>query len=185
MNVGLLGLQGAFLDHLPHFNRLGVAHTIVRDIHGLADIDRLLIPGGESTVMGKFLIEFEMLNLLQERILGGMPVWGVCAGAILLAEKVDGVPGILGALSVEAIRNAYGRQIHSRRKRIDIPLFHRNAYPAFFIRAPRIKCLDSRVSVFATCDDDPVFVQYGRVMATSFHPELNGDTVFHEYFLSL
>ena len=185
MKVGLLGLQGAFLNHIPYFDRLGVAHYIVRDARGLARINRLVIPGGESTVMTKFLNEFGMLTPLKERIANGMPVWGVCAGAILLAETIDGGPGTLGVLPVAVTRNAYGRQINSSRSLIDIPLFNRTAYPAIFIRAPRIELIHSQVTAHASFGNDPVFVQNGHVMATTFHPELNKDHIFHEYFLSL
>jgi len=185
MIVGLLGLQGAFLDHIPHFKRLGVDPAVVRDIEGLGRIDRLVIPGGESTVMTKFLKEFGMLSPLQERIASGMPVWGVCAGAILLSREVDGRPGTLGALDVSVTRNAYGRQINSSQHAIDVPLFDINKYPAIFIRAPKIDRMDGRVTVHAKLGEDPVFVQNGRVMATTFHPELNPDDVFHRYFLSM
>jgi pyridoxal 5'-phosphate synthase pdxT subunit len=185
MIVGLLGLQGAFLDHIPHFKRLGVAHAVVRDAQGLGTIDRLVIPGGESTVMSKFLKEFGMITPLQERIAAGMPVWGVCAGAILLAEEVDGRHGPLNAMPVGVTRNAYGRQIHSSQRWINLPLFDRYRYPAIFIRAPKIVHPDRRVTVHAKLDDDPVFIQYGRVLATTFHPELNGDDLFHRYFLSV
>jgi 5'-phosphate synthase pdxT subunit len=185
MIVGLLGLQGAFLDHIPHFKRMGAEHVIVRDIKGLERIDRLVIPGGESTVMTKFLIEFDMLAPLQERIAAGMPVWGVCAGTILLSNEVDGRPGSLGALPVSVTRNAYGRQIDSRQHSIDVPLFDLHNYPAIFIRAPKIDRLDRCVTIHAKLGDDPVFVQSGRIMATTFHPELNPDDLFHRYFLSL
>jgi 5'-phosphate synthase pdxT subunit len=185
MVVGLLGLQGAFLDHIPHFERLGVKHTIVRNAKGLEAVDRLIIPGGESTVMTKFLQEFGMVTPLQERIAEGMPVWGVCAGAILLAEEVDGRPGPLKALPVGVIRNAYGRQINSSQRWINVPLFDRPRYPAIFIRAPRIVDPIDRVTVHARLDDDPVFVQYGHILATTFHPELNSDDLFHRYFLSI
>ncbi len=183
--VGLLGLQGAFLDHHHHLDSLGAAHVIVRDARGLADIDRLVIPGGESTVMTKFLVEFDMLTPLKERIASGMPVWGVCAGAILLAAAIDGGPGTLKALSMDITRNAYGRQIDSSQHFIDIPLLDCRAYPAIFIRAPRIDRLDPMIDIHATLGDDPVFVQQGHVMATTFHPELNKDHTFHQYFLSL
>jgi pyridoxal 5'-phosphate synthase pdxT subunit len=185
MRVGLLGLQGAFLDHIAHLVRCGVAHTIVRDIQGLAQIDRLIIPGGESTVMTKFLVEFGMLAPLKARIDAGMPVWGVCAGAILLAERVDGQPGTIGALSVSLTRNAYGRQIASDTKPIAIPLLGFDDYPAIFIRAPRIDQLAPGVTVHARRQNDPVFVLQGRIMATTFHPELNSDDLFHHYFLAL
>lgn len=185
MVVGLLGLQGAFLDHIPHFKRLGVKHTVVRDAQGLGAIDRLVIPGGESTVMTKFLKEFGMVTPLQERIAAGMPVWGVCAGAILLSQEADDRPGPLNVLPVSVIRNAYGRQIDSSQRWIHVPLFDRPRYPAIFIRAPRIVHSNGRVTVHARLDDDPVFVQYGHIMATTFHPELNGDDLFHRYFLSI
>jgi 5'-phosphate synthase pdxT subunit len=185
MVVGLLGLQGAFLDHIPHFERLGVKHTVVRDAQGLGAVDRLVIPGGESTVMTKFLQEFGMVTPLQESIAEGMPVWGVCAGAILLAGEVDGRPGPLNAMPLSVIRNAYGRQINSSQRWIHVPLFDRPRYPAIFIRAPRIVHSDHGVTVHARLEDDPVFVQYGRIMATTFHPELNSDDLFHSYFLTL
>jgi 5'-phosphate synthase pdxT subunit len=164
---------------------LGVRHAIVRDAQGLGAIDRLVIPGGESTVMTKFLKEFGMVTPLHERIAAGMPVWGVCAGAILLAREVDGRPGPLNALPVSVIRNAYGRQINSSQRWIDIPLFDRHRYPAVFIRAPKIHDPDHRVTIHAKLGDDPVFVQCGRIMATTFHPELNSDDLFHRHFLSL
>jgi pyridoxal 5'-phosphate synthase pdxT subunit len=185
MIVGLLGLQGAFLEHRPHLERLGATPRIVRDGEGLQAIDRLIIPGGESTVMAKFLDAYGMVAPLKARIKAGMPVWGICAGAILLAERIDGARGPLGALPFAVSRNAYGRQIDSRRQEIEIALFEVDAYPAIFIRAPRIDHLDPCVKVHATLGTDPVFVQSGRCMATTFHPELNRDSRFHRYFFSL
>lgn len=185
MHVGLLGLQGAFLDHIAHLKRCGADHRIVADPHTLMEIDRLIIPGGESTVMLKFLYEFEMLEPLKQRIAEGMPVWGVCAGAIVLSERIDGDTGPLQAMPIGVKRNAYGRQIASSQHWIDIPLFDLDRYPAIFIRAPRIEVLDGRMAVHAWYDDDPVFVQDGRIMATTFHPELNADDRFHRYFLEL
>lgn len=185
MHVGLLGLQGAFLDHLPHLQRCGAAYSIVRTAEALAEIDRLIIPGGESTVMTKFLVEFNMLDALKTRIQSGMPVWGICAGAILLARSIDGQPGPLAVLPAAVTRNAYGRQIDSIQKKIDVPLLEIKDYPAIFIRSPRLAHIDDGVQVHARRDADPVFVQYGHVMATTFHPELNPDDLFHLFFLSL
>lgn len=185
MLVGLLGLQGAFLDHIPHLKRCGVEHTVVRDVEALSRIDRLIIPGGESTVMTKFLAEFGMQELLVARIKKGMPVWGVCAGAILLSEQVDGQAGSLPVLPVSVTRNAYGRQIASDTVPIDVPMFQQKSYPAIFIRAPRIDRLGESVTVHATRDNDPVFVQKDRIMATTFHPELNPEDLFHHYFISI
>ncbi len=185
MIVGLLGLQGAFLDHIPHLERCGVEYRVVADAGGLRDIHRLIIPGGESTVMTKFLKEFGMLTPLQECVADGMPVWGVCAGSILLANQIDEGPGAIRALPISVKRNAYGRQIASSQNWIDIPLFDISAYPAIFIRAPRIESIDQSVTIHARYGDDPVFIQKGRIMATTFHPELNRDDHFHRYFLDI
>jgi pyridoxal 5'-phosphate synthase pdxT subunit len=185
MVVGLLGLQGAFLDHIPHLERCGAEYVVVRDAQALEKIDRLIVPGGESTVMAKFLAEFGMAAPLLQRIAAGMPVWGVCAGAILLAEQVDGRPGSLAALPIRLRRNAYGRQIASDTRLIDIDVLDLRAYRAIFIRAPRIESIDAEVRVHALRDNDPVFVQKDRIMATTFHPELNRNDAFHRYFLSL
>jgi pyridoxal 5'-phosphate synthase pdxT subunit len=185
MVVGLLGLQGAFRDHRPHLERLGASARIVRDSEDLRAVDRLIIPGGESTVMAKFLAEYGMVAPLKARLEAGMPVWGICAGAILLAERIDGAPGPLGALPISVSRNAYGRQIDSRCHNIAISLFETDYYPATFIRAPKIDRLDPRVKVHATLNEYPVFIQYRHCMATTFHPELNRDGLFHRYFLSL
>ena len=189
MTVGLLGLQGAFLDHIRHLNYLGAEVRIIRDAGGLRDIRRLIIPGGESTVMGKFLEKFNMAAPLRERIAQGLPVWGVCAGAVLLAETVDGRPGRLKALAMSVVRNAYGRHWASTEHPIDVPILDtfggQGSFPAIFIRSPRIAALGPDIAVHARSGDDPVFVQQGRVMATTFHPELMPDPVFHRYFLGL
>ncbi|BBO90628.1 pyridoxal 5'-phosphate synthase glutaminase subunit PdxT [Desulfosarcina ovata] len=183
MVVGLLGLQGAFLDHRHHVARLGHSHRVVRDLEDLAAVDRLIIPGGESTVMAMYLKAYGLVEPLKERIAAGMPVWGICAGAILLAESVDNGPGILKSLGVTVRRNAYGRQDASDVHAVDVSVLDRPAFPALFIRAPRITACGPGVSVLATHDQAPVFVRQGTVMATTFHPELTDDAVFHDYFL--
>jgi 5'-phosphate synthase pdxT subunit len=185
MVIGLLGLQGAFRDHIPHLTRLGAQYTIVTNRQQLGHIDRLVIPGGESTVMGKFLRAYGMRSAIRSRVAAGMPVWGICAGAILLAQYVDGAPGVLDLLPIAVTRNAYGRQNNSRKAGIDIPLLGVAAYPAIFIRSPRIDCTGAGTAVFARDASDPVFIQKNRIMATTFHPELNSDDLFHRHFLSL
>ncbi|MGE0085911.1 MAG: pyridoxal 5'-phosphate synthase glutaminase subunit PdxT [Desulfococcaceae bacterium] len=185
MCVGLLGLQGAFRDHIPVLKKLGAGFRIVKDLCDLDRVDRIILPGGESTVMAKFLNEFAMTKPLQDRILKGMPVWGICAGSILLAQRVDGHPGLLQVLPAEIQRNAYGRQLASDMKMIHIPVFGYSEFPAIFIRAPRFLSLGKGVDVLAYCGKDPVFVRSGNIMAATFHPELTGDPVFHEYFLAL
>lgn len=185
MKVGLLGLQGAFRDHIRHLSAVGAGFVLVKNPADLDLADRLIIPGGESTVMKKYLRDFGIEGPLLERISGGMPVWGICAGCILLAQYVDGAPGPVRALPVSVERNAYGRQRESSINPIYIPLLERNDFPAFFIRAPRLSSPGDGLVVHAKHGPDPVFIQSGRVMATTFHPELTDDPVFHDYFLQL
>lgn len=183
MKVGLLGLQGAFLDHIRHLDRLGAAYHIVKSVADLDQVDRLIIPGGESTVMEKFLDMFAMTAPLREKIKNGMPAWGICAGSILLAQTVDGRPGILNVLPVDLTRNAYGRQLESSEKTVAVPELQRPRFSALFIRSPRIESVGPEVAILSKAENDPVFVRQGSTMATTFHPELTDDSVFHEYFI--
>jgi pyridoxal 5'-phosphate synthase pdxT subunit len=185
MPVGLLGLQGAFRDHIRHLSALGASYILVNKPEHLDVIDRLIIPGGESTVMRKFLRDFLIEEPLRKRIAAGMPVWGICAGSILLAQTINGAPGPISALPVEAERNAYGRQLESSVVEIDIPLLARKNFSAFFIRAPRLSPKGNNLQIHAVRGSDPVFVQSGSVMATTFHPELTNDAAFHDHFLHL
>jgi len=157
----------------------------VRDAEGLLGVDRLIIPGGESTVMTRFLGRFSLIEPLRARIQQGMPVWGVCAGSILLAQTVDGEPGLLGALSIRVLRNAYGRQVDSFQAAIEVPGLSLSAFPAVFIRAPKIVITGNRVEALSWLGKDPVFVRSRSAMATTFHPELGQDPCFHRYFLAL
>lgn len=183
--IGLLGLQGAFRDHIRHLEALGVRWRVVRDADDLPSVERLIIPGGESTVMARYLKRFSLVGPLKKRMAEGMPVWGICAGAILLAESVDGGPGLTGALPIKVSRNAYGRQIASFQAGLDVPKLSLSNFPAIFIRAPRIIDAGSGAAVLARLGGDPVFVQAGAVMATTFHPELGKDPIFHRYFLAV
>ena len=183
--VGILGLHGAVQDHLPHLHRLGATVTFVKDRESLEQVDRLIIPGGESTVMAMYLEKFGMTEALQRRVKDGMPVWGICAGCILLAESVDGKPGPLGLLPVSVSRNAYGRQIASDMVPLEVKELNLRDFPAVYIRAPRIMAWSEAVEILARRNDDPVFVRMGSVVATTFHPELTADDTFHRYFLDL
>jgi 5'-phosphate synthase pdxT subunit len=185
MPVGLLGLQGAFRDHIRHLSALGTRYVVVKSPEHLDRVDRLIIPGGESTVIRKYLRDFRIEEPLRKRIAAGMPVWGICAGSILLAQTVNGVPGLIGALPVNAERNAYGRQLESSISEIDIPLLERKNFSAFFIRAPRLSPHGNHLQIHAVSGSDPVFIQRDAVMATTFHPELTEDPVFHQYFMRL
>jgi len=183
--TGLLGLQGAFQDHVPHLEAVGAKWRVVRDAEALLSVDRLIIPGGESTVMARYLKRFSLAEPLKARIEEGLPVWGVCAGAIVLASTVNDRPGILGALPMAVERNAYGRQVNSFRAVFDVPALSLTAFDGIFIRAPRIVNADAAVAVLAAVGGDPVFVRAGRVMATTFHPELTESPAFHRFFLNL
>jgi 5'-phosphate synthase pdxT subunit len=185
MAVGLLGLQGAFRDHVRPLERLGRSWRVVRDRKDLAAVDRLILPGGESTVMAKFLVAFGMDGMLTDRIRAGMPVWGICAGAILMAATVDGRSGLLGVLPMAVARNAYGRQLASCEQPVAISAWGQRRFPAVFIRAPRIVSVSPEVSVHAVRGGDPVFVQCGTAMATTFHPELTDRLAIHRHFLAL
>jgi len=185
MKVGILGLQGAVQDHITHLSRLGAEYVIVKDSSKLESIDRLILPGGESTVMKKFLKHFGMAPIIYDLCSNGMAIWGVCAGAILLAALVEGEPGVIGCADIHVKRNAYGGQVHSTMNGINVSELNREDFQAVFIRAPRIIETGESVSVLAQYDGDPVFIRQGRIMLTTFHPELTDDSCFHEYFLSM
>lgn len=186
--VGVLAVQGAFIEHEQMLERLGV-HCI--ELRQAADLkqsfDALVLPGGESTTQGKLLDELGMLEPLRERIVAGMPTLATCAGLILLAERLDahddkGTPR-LKTLDITAKRNAYGRQLGS---------FHTTAafdglgdIPMTFIRAPYVAEVGSRAQVLAEVDGNVVAVRQGNQLAVAFHPELDQDTRIHELFLSL
>jgi len=185
MRVGILALQGAVQDHLPHLAALDAEAVIVKDPESLETVDRLILPGGESTVMARYLARLGLKAPLLDRIRAGMPVWGICAGCILLAEKVDGSPGPLGVLPVSVVRNAYGRQLASDTVPLTVPELGLTAFPATFIRAPRITDQAADATVLARRDHDPVFVRHRHVLATTFHPELTDSPAFHRYFLGV
>lgn len=185
MKIGILAVQGDFEAHAKALERLGIEWRYVKHPEELASIDALILPGGESTTFLKFLDEGNFLEALRRLPEQGKPVFGTCAGTILLAREVTNAPqASLGLLDITVARNAYGRQIASRvthgsSKLKDGPL------EMVFIRAPAIERVGEGVEVLAWCDSRPVFVRQGLAMATTFHPELTGDTTVHEYFLRL
>lgn len=184
--VGVLGLQGDFQEHLAIFRALGVEGVDVRRPEQLADVDALVIPGGESTTIGKLAERYGFIPALRERARLGMPIWGTCAGAIFLAKDVPGHPHpILGLMDMTVERNAFGRQVDSFEADLDVRGMD-EPFHAVFIRAPRIERLGPEVEVLASLDDGSVVAaREGRLLATSFHPELTGDRRFHELFLRL
>jgi pyridoxal 5'-phosphate synthase pdxT subunit len=184
--VGVLALQG---DYAAHGAALEAAGALSFEARTLGDIDSaeaLVLPGGESTVMGSLLLRFGLMDRLVERIRGGLPVFGTCAGLILLAARIDGreQPGIR-LLDVAVQRNAYGRQIASFRSRVRTELPGAEDFEAVFIRAPKITALGPGVSVLAELGGDPILVRQGSMVGCTFHPELVPGAAIHRWFLSL
>lgn len=185
--VGVLGLQGDFAEHLHTLRSIGAEGVDVRRPAQLDDIDALIIPGGESTTIGKLAERYGIIPKLRERIAEGMPVWGTCAGAIFLAKDVPGHPHpILAAMDISVERNAFGRQQDSFEADLDVRAIGGAPYHAVFIRAPKITKIGNDVETIAALDDGSVVAaRQGNLLATSFHPELTPDDRFHRYFLSL
>lgn len=197
MRTGVLSLQGDFAKHKSILLRSGVDAVGVRTPEELSTVDALIIPGGESTTIGMLCERFGLLQEIVDRIGGGMPVFGTCAGAILLSEQIEesDQPRI-GGLPIRIRRNAYGRQRESFERELSLtPAFAGeaaagsdgsaiNGFTGVFIRAPRIESISDGVEVLAHDGDDPVLVRKGHIWAATFHPELSGDTRIHRSFLA-
>ena len=183
--VGVLALQGAFREHVAALSRLGVETREVRQLRHMDGVDAMIIPGGESTTMGKLLTDWNMMDALRARIADGMPVYGSCAGLILLCRDIEGSEQPrLGVLDATVRRNAFGRQVDSFETELAMPALGAAPVLAVFIRAPVITRVGEGVAVLADIDGQAVAVRQGNILATSFHPELTPDTRMHEYFLS-
>lgn len=183
--IGVLALQGDVREHIGILHALGAAAHGVKTPEALQDVDALVIPGGESTTIGKMAVRFGLLEPLRRAVDEGMPVYGTCAGMILLASAItDGDQPLIGSLDVMVRRNAFGRQNESFEAILDIEGLDA-PFEAVFIRAPWIEKVGSEVEVLATVDDHPVMVRQGTMLATSFHPELTGDGRIHQMLLDL
>ena len=183
VTVGVLALQGAFAAHAECFDSFGVGTIEVRNVTDLANVDALLMPGGESSTMSHLLKSSALFEPIGERISDGMPVFGTCAGMILLAREIlDGRPDQVsfGAIDIAVRRNAFGRQVDSFEADVATPM---GPFHGVFIRAPRIERIGADVEVVGTLGDEPVLVRQGNVLAASFHPELTGDSRVHRYFV--
>ena len=184
--VGVLALQGAFREHVAAVSSLGVEAREVRQLKDMDGIDAMIIPGGESTTMGKLLNEWHMLEPLRQRIQQGMPVYGSCAGLILLCRTIENSDQPrLGVLDATVRRNAFGRQVDSFETDLSIPEVSPEPVPAVFIRAPVIISMGPEVKVLAEVRGQAVAVRQNNILATSFHPELTPDTRLHSYFLNM
>jgi 5'-phosphate synthase pdxT subunit len=185
--VGVLALQGDFREHLAVLRSLGADATPVRRPEELADLDGLVIPGGESSVMDKLSRSFGLAGPLRTAIGHGLPVYGTCAGLIMLADTVlDAIAGqqTLGGLDITVRRNAFGNQLDSFETDLRIPELGDPPVHAVFIRAPVVESVSDGASVLAQLDDGRVVaVESQNLLGTSFHPEVTGDTRFHRYFL--
>lgn len=185
MKIGVLALQGDFIEHEKILRDLSVEAVEVRKPEQLAELDGLIIPGGESTTFGKLAAEFGLMEPLRAFCESGKPVWGTCAGMIFLAKDVGRKQPVLGVMDVSVKRNAFGRQVDSFETDLDIPVLQPPApFHAIFIRAPLIESVGKGVQVLATLDDGTIVAaRQGNLMATSFHPELTNDARLHRYFI--
>lgn len=186
MVVGVLALQGAFREHAAAVARLGAEAREVRQLKDMSGIEAMIIPGGESTTMGKLLVEWGMLDPLRERIEKGMPVYGSCAGLILLCREIENSDQPrLGVLDATVRRNAFGRQVDSFETDLEMPELGPMPFQAVFIRAPVLIGVGPKVRVLAKVKGQAVAVRQDNVLATSFHPELTPDVRLHRYFLEM
>jgi pyridoxal 5'-phosphate synthase pdxT subunit len=185
MNIGVLALQGAFREHRQTLERLGCHVTEVRLPRHLEGLDGLVMPGGESTTMGKLMVHYGFLEALPRFHAGGGAIWGTCAGAILLASDIVGSDQPrLNLMDMRVRRNAFGRQVDS----FEVPLevIGLDApFPAVFIRAPIIESVGQNLEVLSRHGEDIVLVRQGRLLASSFHPELTRDSRLHALFLQM
>lgn len=190
MQIGILAIQGSVIEHRRALEKLGVKVSEIRLPEDLKVVDGLILPGGESTTISKLIKRFGLFDELKKQISNGLPVWGTCAGAILLAKKVIGKnpPLTLGLMDIEVDRNAYGRQVDSFEKELIVKSdeLRVNNIHGVFIRAPKIRPLPkSDVEILAECYGEPVMLRQKNILATSFHPELTEDLFVHQYFLDM
>ena len=202
VRIGVLAVQGDVREHIDALSSLGEQVVGVRRPSELDDVDALVIPGGESTTMDKLIRAFDLQEPLRKRIAGGMPVYGSCAGMIMLADRiVDARPDqeTLGGLDITVRRNAFGRQVDSFEDDLHIPAIaelttaskgHPSTFKAVFIRAPWVEEMGEGIQVLATVEVGPaagrvVAIRAGNLLATAFHPEVTGDYRIHEYFMQM
>lgn len=187
LKIGVLALQGAFIEHVQVLRELGAEVREVRLPEDMQDLDGLIIPGGESTAIGKLMVNWGLLEPVKQMAHSQKPVWGTCAGMILLAKDIGGFDQpLLGLMDIKVKRNAFGSQLDSFETDLDIPALGQKPFPAIFIRAPYIQEIGSAVQELARLKpDEIVAARQGNLLATAFHPELSGDQRFHQMFLDM
>lgn len=183
MKAGVLALQGDFREHAAVLSDLGAAPVLVRTAEELASVDCLAIPGGESTTMAKLARAHGLVEPLRERAQQGMPMFGTCAGMIVMATEVEDGDALLSLMNIRVARNAYGRQVDSFEADVSAPAIDDTPLRAVFIRAPVVESVGENVEVLATLHDRPVLVEQGSLIAAAFHPELAGDGRVHRRML--
>ena len=191
---GVLALQGDFFEHVQMLRSLGVEAVEVRLPQQLRDLDGLIIPGGESTTIGKLAVAYKLVEPIRRMAQEGRQVWGTCAGMILLAKDIGQDQPLIGVMDVVVKRNAFGRQVDSFEADLAVPALDAvsvaeeqgRPFHAVFIRAPYIQSVGERVQVLSRLTDGIIVAaRQNNLLATAFHPEISGDTRFHRYFLSL
>lgn len=187
MKIGVLASQGAFVEHIDMLRRLKVDSSPVRLPGELEGLDGLIIPGGESTTISKLMLTYNLMDEVKKLARNGLPVFGTCAGMILLAgSNSDSSVTHLGLMDITVDRNAFGRQRESFETELSIPVLGEKPFPAVFIRAPVIKEVNGKAEVLARLKDGtPVAARQGGLLVSAFHPELTGDVRFHQYFLDI
>ncbi len=185
MNIGVLALQGAFKEHIEKLDKLGYKGVEVRTIKELENVQALILPGGESTAIGKLLVDFCLKDLVIKKVEEGMCVWGTCAGMILLAKELsDSEEPHLKLLDIKVKRNGYGRQLGSFNILSDFKGIS-GKVPMVFVRAPYIEKVGEEVEVLAVVEKKIVGARKGNILVTSFHPELTEDDSVHKYFINM
>jgi pyridoxal 5'-phosphate synthase pdxT subunit len=187
MRIGVLAAQGAFAEHIAALQRLDAEAVAVRLPGDLKSIAGLIIPGGESTTISQLMVDFDLMKEIARMAGGGLPVFGTCAGMILMARQISGNSAkSLGLMDITVTRNAFGRQVNSFETELKIPALGKKAFPGIFIRAPKIEnCADSVEVLARLADGTIVAARQGKLLATAFHPELTEDLRFHRYFLDI
>ncbi len=183
--IGVLSLQGDFQEHIEILTKLQIQIIKVTSVEDLEKINGLIIPGGESTTIIKLLKTNNLFKKLKKKIQLGLPTWGTCAGAIVLAKRVSGLKlETLSILEIDVIRNAYGRQKESFSAEVSIPKINTRKFPGIFIRAPKINKISSKISPIAKLENGEIVgIEEKNVIVTTFHPELTHDDSLHKYFL--
>jgi len=186
MRIGVLALQGAFAEHIEVLTDLNIEAVPVRLPSNLGGIDALIIPGGESTTIAKLLTDYSLKEPIKNLVQQGLPVFGTCAGMVLLAKKIVGSEvETLGVMDIEIKRNAFGRQLDSFEADLPMPILGDKEFHGIFIRAPIVQRTEASVEILCQINNNAVAVRQDKMLACAFHPELTDDLRFHKYFLNL